>query len=78
MALSGIDEQHLARPHLGPALTVVEVQRARRDDERHRDRIAMFRHLLSGLEAEPDHTHRAAVGDLFEAEGTPRRAGTMH
>ena len=80
MSLAGIDQQHLARPNHARGDPVIEQQAARGHDHGDRYRVAMLGDDLAGQEPQPDHAHRAAVGDLLE----PKRArlladiGTRH
>jgi len=70
--LARVDEEHLSRADLAVAAPVIEVEVPHGDDQRNWDRVAVLRHMLSRFQPQPDHTHRSAVGDLLETEGTPR------
>ena len=72
MPLAGIDEEHLARSDLALIGSIIEMQVAHGDDQRHRYRIAMVRNVLSRLQSKADHAHRAAIGDLLESKGALR------
>lgn len=68
MPLARVDEQHLAYADLALSRTVVELEAPARDDQSHRDGVAMLGHGLARLEAQTDDAHRAAVCDLLESE----------
>lgn len=71
---AGIDEQHLAGAHFAGLLSIVEMQPAVSDDQRHGNGVAMLRHSLARLQAQSDDAHRAAVSDLLEAKRSRRFA----
>jgi hypothetical protein len=68
VALSGIDEQHLADANLAAMRSIIEAETAAGDDEGDRNRVAMLRHLLARIETQSHHAHRPAISDLLEAE----------
>jgi hypothetical protein len=76
--LSGVDEQHLTGRDLSLTGAIVEMQAADSDDQRHWDRIAMLRNVLTGVQSQADHPHRSAVGDLLEAKGAVRSFRALH
>jgi hypothetical protein len=77
VALSWVDQQHLAYPDLSLILSVVEMQVALGHYQRNRDRVAVLRNVLTRLQPQSDHTHRSTVGDLLEADCTTRSFGTL-
>ncbi len=68
VALAGVDEEHLAGANLALPRAIVEVKVADGHDERYGDGVTVLGDFLAGLEPEPHHSHRSAVGDLLEAE----------
>jgi len=66
---AGGDQQHLAGADLAGADAVVDMEAARGDDQRHRNRVAVLRHVLARGQAQADNARRPGVRDLPEAEG---------
>ena len=68
MLLARVDEQHLTWSDVAGVRAVIEVEPAARDDQCHRDRVAVLRYGLARFESQADDSHRPAVGDLLETE----------
>src|SRR5487761_1589957 len=75
--LPGVDEQHLAGRDLSFAAPVIEMQSTDGDDQRHRDRVPMFRNVLPWFESQANHAHGPAVRDLLETERPTRSLWTL-
>ena len=68
MALTRVDQEHLAGPDLARPHTVIEVEATSGHDQRDGYRVAVLRDGLARLQAQADDPHRPAISDLLEAK----------
>ena len=84
VALAGVDQEHLSDPDLTRSHAVIEPEAPAGHYQCDRYGVAVLRHGLARVKAQPDHAHRPAIGDLLEAERARAfarlgpRIGTWH